>query len=130
MPLTRRLGLLVGGTILFWIALTYTGSLFLEDPVWLFSTTAMALCLVPAAATLIWFSRVAHDSPQRQLTAVLGGTGIRLAVVLGAGMGLTVGFPDVFPKAFLFWLLVYYLFTLFLEVKLVLPPKEQAKGDV
>src|SRR5262245_60213586 len=115
-PATRLL-ILVGGTVLFWAVVTYPASLFFDESVWTLSTIAMALCLAPAAATLIWSSRVAADSPVRQLAALFGGTGIRLAVVFGGGMGLSLGFPDLFPRAFLVWLLVYYLFTLFLEVR-------------
>ena len=80
----------------------------------------MALCLVPTVVTFLWFSKTAAASPEQQLVALLGGTGVRLAVVLGAGLALRAGFPETFSKAFFVWLMVFYLFTLFLEVSLLL----------
>src|SRR5262245_23758339 len=121
----RRVCILAGATILFWAVLIYPAWLLTDDSVWLYSATAMGLCLVPAAITLWWSARAAAGAPERQLVALLGGTGIRLAVVLGVGMALTLGLPDLFSKAFLVWLLAFYLFTLFVEVRLLLPAREK-----
>jgi hypothetical protein len=123
----QRVAFLVGGTLLLWAVVTYPASLWIDESAWLYSSTAMALCLVPAAVTMLWLSRVAAQAGEQQLVALLGGTGLRMAVVLGVGLALTAWLPEWFSKTFLVWLVVYYLFTLFLEVRLLLPAREEGK---
>jgi hypothetical protein len=53
------------------------------------------------------------------LLAGLGGSGIRMAIVLGIGFLLFQQMPDRFPLAFLYWLLIFYLSVLALEVTLL-----------
>src|SRR5262249_26061920 len=79
------------------------------------------VCLVPALLTLGWVTWAARRSPEQQLLGVLGGTGVRLFFVAGAGLAL-YNLVDYFRESpgFLTWVLVWYLFTLALEVGVLL----------
>jgi hypothetical protein len=85
------------------------------------ATTALVLCLVPAVATFLWTSWGMKQSPEQQLTAALGGTGVRLFVVLGIGLLLTTTVPylEQHLEAFWLWVLGCYLTALALEIFLL-----------
>jgi hypothetical protein len=89
------------------------------DPAVVHSGTALLLCLLPAAATLLWAGWAGRHSPEQQLLMVLGGTGVRMGVVLGAALALTSLVPYYHHQGFWLWLLLFYLLTLALEVVLV-----------
>jgi len=96
-------------------------------PAWLLGgTTALAdtalacgLCLVPMVATFIWAEWACAQAADQQLLAVLGGTGVRLFVVAGAGIGLYHAVAELHRPAFLLWVIIFYLATLTLEVVVV-----------
>jgi hypothetical protein len=92
------------------------------------SGVALALSLVPAVATLIWADRVWKNSPEMQLLAALGGSGVRMAIVLGVGACLYFQYPETFSAAFLVWLLIFYLVFLALEMTLLLRPGKSLPG--
>jgi len=120
---------LIGGTVVFWILMTYPASLLWpEDPTWLWSTTAAALCLLPTALTLVWARRADPHKPEQQLLAVMGGTGVRMAFVLAAGLILFLNVNAFGYQRFWIFVIVYYLFTLTLEMVLIVrsPAVEQA----
>src|SRR5262249_27507959 len=86
----RRLLLLVGGTLAFWLLASLPFRAFDDDrargtAAVAYAGTAVLLCLVPAALTLAWGGRALQQSPEQQLIMVLGGTGVRLFTVLAAG---------------------------------------------
>jgi hypothetical protein len=110
--------MLVAGSLLLWLALVYPARQLGGDEAVFLSTVALALCLVPAVATMAWALR-AGSTPESQLLMILGGTGVRMGIVLGGGLLLTRLFPDDFPSAFWVWLVVFYLFTLGLEMTLL-----------
>jgi hypothetical protein len=68
---------------------------------------------------MLWAGWAFRQSPEQQLLMLLGGTGVRLGVVLGAGLVLTTFVPFFGQPSFWLWLLVFYLITLALEVVLV-----------
>ncbi len=70
-------------------------------------------------ATLLWCQRTFTSSPEQQLLAVLGGTGLRLVVVLAGGIALYHQVEALNRPAFLIWVVVFYLATLTLEIMLV-----------
>src|SRR5437868_5807907 len=115
-----RLMTLVSACSVFW-ALTalpvryWTGG----DLVLVYSGTAMLLCLVPGALTLVWAafaSRLHHD---QLLVMVLGATGVRMFGVLLIALLLYLYVPLYRTEGgFLVWLMVFYLFTLALEMYL------------
>src|SRR5262249_19938472 len=51
-----------------------------------FSSTALGLCLVPALLTMGWAEWTFRRAPEQLLVTVLGGTGLRLFVVLAAAL--------------------------------------------
>jgi hypothetical protein len=91
------------------------------DSALVFLGTGLLLCLVPAVITLVWGEWALGQSPDRQLILVLGGTGVRMAFVLLAGWGLFQYVPYYQRQAsFLIWLVVSYLFTLALDLIVLL----------
>jgi hypothetical protein len=123
----RRVGILVGGTSALWAVIVYPASLWEGESAWLLSAVAMVLCLAPAAASMVWISATAD--PTQQIYAWLGGSGVRLFLVLSVALVLIQSMPETFDTAFIVWLLVFYLFTLALEVGLIIPRQEQGKPD-
>jgi len=118
----RRLLLLVAGSVAFWILVAVPARFFLGDASALVTCgVALAICLLPTSLTLLWSNWAFGQSPEHQLTMVLGGTGVRMFVVLGAGLAL-YSYAEYFRQhsGFWVWLLVTYLFTLGLEVFLML----------
>jgi hypothetical protein len=79
----------------------------------------MGLCLVPGLITLAWTQHAAPGPPGQQIMVALSGTGLRLVLVLGAGLTLYVGVAYYQNLNFWVWLLVFYLFTLGWEVVLL-----------
>jgi hypothetical protein len=60
--------------------------------------------------------RAANRPGDEQMLAALGGTGARMAVVLGLGwLGYAV-VPELQQDSFWLWLIVFYLATLGLEI--------------
>jgi hypothetical protein len=76
------------------------------------------------AFTLAWWQR--QKSPSQQLVLVLGGTGVRLAFVLLAGVALYAAVPALQHDGFWLWLVIFYLLTLAMESKLLLAPRSAA----
>jgi len=97
-----------------------------DVPIPLFSPVAAALCLVPTVITLAWASRSGTRNPESQLLMVLGGTALRMALVLSVGLLLYYTVPGFERMSFWIVILVFYLFTLGLEVWLLVGwPREQ-----
>ena len=82
----QRLLQLIGGCIAFWAVLAVPVYCLGGETSLLFSAAAAVLCLVPTAATQVWIDLAFGKSPEQQLAAALGGSGIRIAFVLLAGM--------------------------------------------
>jgi hypothetical protein len=116
---TQKVTLLAAGTLGFWLLVAYPARLVWGDAAVLFSAVAGLLCLVPAIASLVWAHGALKGKPVQQLAAVMGGMGLRMAVVLGAGMAFYFLVPDFHHAAFWLWVVVFYLVTLALEVGLV-----------
>jgi hypothetical protein len=122
--------LLLGGSLACWLVLALLARRF-GDPkaALLCGGVALLLCLVPTALTLVWAGWALRQKPEQQLAAVLGGTGVRLFVVLGAGLALTQWVPYYREQSgFWFWLLGCYLFTLALEMVLVLSGRPASRA--
>ena len=128
--MTRRLLYLFGASAAFWLLVALPARhLGGGDAAVAYSGTALALCLVPGVVTLLWAGWALDKSPEQQLTLVLGGTGMRLFVVLGAAWALFASVPYFREhNGFWAWLLVFYLFTLALEMALLLAGRPAAKA--
>ena len=118
----RRLLVFAGVGVGLWLVLLAPAWWWYGDLAFLQSGVALALSLVPAVATLIWANYAAKNSAESQLLAALGGSGVRMGIVLGVGAFLYFQYPETFSAAFLGWLLVFYLVFLALEITLVLRP--------
>jgi hypothetical protein len=111
---------LVGGTVAFWGLLTYpAGLLWPHDATFEWSTAAAVICLVPTALTLAWTRWAYTGKAEQQLLAVMGGTAVRMVVVLAAGMVLFLNVETFKYQRFWIFVIVYYLFTLAVEMVLI-----------
>ena len=121
---------LVVGTLAFGGAVAMVSHYLWPDvPIPLFCLIGAGLCLVPTVATLIWARRAAERNPESRLLMVMGGTAFRMALVLGVGLLLYYKVPGFERISFWIVILVFYLFTLGLEVwTLVGRPLEQTEG--
>jgi hypothetical protein len=130
--LLSRLAILIGGVLALWVLAALPARYLWGDWVLAYSGTAMLLCLVPAAATLLWTGWALRRSPEQQLAVVLGGTGVRLFVVACGALALDRLIPYFQEhKGFLiWWVLVFYLFTLGLETVLVLGGSAKKESGV
>lgn len=130
----RPVGLLLLGTLLLGL-LTLGGACLLWPDEQLalvqLSATALGLCLVPTVLTMLWASWSSGQDPEQQVVAALGGTGIRMAFVLGMGLLLSSSVPyyQQHFRAFWLWVLLYYLATLGLEMTLLVRARTQALAD-
>jgi hypothetical protein len=129
----RRVLLLCGGSAAFWLLASLPFRILADDrergnAAVAYAGVAMLLCLIPACGTLLWASRSLNRSPDEQMVAILGGTGLRLFPVALAGFALSQGVP-YFQKypGFLIWLAAAYLFTLTLEIALLLAGRPAAE---
>jgi hypothetical protein len=129
--LIRRLLLLVSGSMAFWVLVGVPARLLGGgDDALAYSGTALLLCLLPAALTLAWAGKALQGTVDQQLLLMLGGTGLRMFTVLGAAWVLYEFVPFYHLSAgFWVWVLVAYLFTLALEITLLLAgrPAQETK---
>jgi hypothetical protein len=123
----RRLGSFTGVSLVFWALVALPAHHFWGMAAAVHSAVALGLCMVPATLTLAWAGWAVHRSPEQQLLMVLGGTGLRMFLVLTAGLALYLR-VDYFRNnpGFWAWILVFYLFTLALEMTLVLRGRSAA----
>jgi hypothetical protein len=116
---TKRVGLLIAATLAVWGVAVYPAWYQWGEPAVVYSSVAAVLCLLPTAATMLWAGWAYRQTPEQQLLMVLGGTGVRMGLVLGAGLILNTFVPYFQQQLFWVWLLVFYLLTLALEMILV-----------
>jgi len=124
----RALGQLWTGTIALWLLAALPAWLLSPETGLLDITVASLLCLAPMTATMLWCHYALRGAPEQQLLAVLGGTGVRLFVVLLGSIGLFFAVDALARPAFLVWVVVFYLLTLTLEVILVVQRQNAASG--
>jgi hypothetical protein len=122
-----KLLVLIGGCLAFGLLVALPARhLGGGDVAVVYAGTAMFLCLLPAAATLAWAQWAFRQDPQQQLTAVLGASGIRIFAVMLAAFTLYSYLPFYREQAgFWIWLIVFYLFTLALEMTLLLAGRRE-----
>jgi hypothetical protein len=127
---TKKILNLVAGTLGFAVVVAFFSHyLWPELPIPLFSFVASVLCLVPTLVTLLWASWPGNQLPEHQMLMILGGTAVRMTVVFGLGLLLYYTVPAFERMSFWIVILVFYLFTLGLEIALLLSgPSNQPKG--
>ena len=119
MLLLRSLGVLIGGALAAWLLAAVPARWLGGDEALLHSGVAFLLCLVPTALTLAWCHLALARSPEQQLLAVLGGSGVRMVLVIAAALVLFHATEAFHHRKFLLWVIAAYLVTLTLEVVLV-----------
>ena len=92
------------------------------------AAAGFALAFLPAAVTLAWVTWTYRSTPEMQLLASLGGSGVRMAVALTGGYFLTSGDLPVFEMSFWYWILFFYLVLLALEIGLLVRQQPNAAG--
>lgn len=126
--MSRHVGILVGGTLALWAIGVYPASLQWGEATFALSAVAALLCLAPTAASLFWGHWAQEQTPEQQLLMVVGGTGLRMVVVLGVGLVLSTQ-AEFFKGSNLYlfwaWILFFYLATLGLEVTLLVVSRNQ-----
>ena len=115
----KNVNLLIVSTLMCWALVAYPARLLWGESALLFSATAAALCLVPAAMSLLWLQNGLKGDANQQLLAVLGGMGLRVVVVVGVGMILYHSVAEFYYQRFWVWVIFFYLFTLALEMMLL-----------
>jgi hypothetical protein len=127
---TKKILNLVVGTLGFAVLVAFISSyLWPEMPIPLFSLVASCLCLVPTLVTLVWASWPGNRLPEHQMLMILGGTAVRMTLVFGVGLLLYYTVPAFERMSFWIVILVFYLFTLGLEIALLLSgPANQPNG--
>jgi hypothetical protein len=118
----RRAFLLTAIGLGLWLALLLPAWLWYGHLALVQSATALILSLLPAVVTMLWADIVWRRSPDLQVLAALGGSGVRLAITLGVGAFLYFNYPDTFTPAFWGWVLLFYSVLLAAEVALLLRP--------
>lgn len=126
----RRLLVLLGGCAAFCLLVGLPARHLGGDSALVFLATGLALCLLPAVVTLFWGERALRRGAEQQLVLVLGGTGVRMAFVLLAGWTLFQYVPYYqHQPSFLIWLAVCYLFTLALDMVLLLASRPDSDPE-
>jgi hypothetical protein len=128
----KRIAYFIGGCITLWVVLAIPARRIWGDTAAVHAGVALLLCLVPTTLTLLWSAWARGRSPEQQLIATLGGTGVRLFMVMTAALVLYQFVPFFREQAgFWAWLLVFYLFTLAFEVVLLVtaPAEAPRAGD-
>jgi hypothetical protein len=115
----RGLAALFVGTLTFWAIVAYPAYRLASIKGLLNSAVAATLCFLPAAMTLIWSQWTLTEKPERGPTSMLAASGIRMGIVLGSGLLLVLLNPDFKEASFWLSVLVFYLFTLALEMLLL-----------
>jgi hypothetical protein len=117
---TKKIYSLILGTLAFGGAGALASSyVWPEVPIPLYSLVAAGLCLIPTVVTLIWASRIGNRQGEQQLLLVLGGTAVRMTLVLAVSLLLYYTFPTFERMSFWIVILVFYLFTLAFEIALL-----------
>ena len=124
--MNSHVGLLLAITLAVWAVVAYPARVLGGDVALVYSAVAAGLCLAPTVATMLWAGWAAKQSPDLQLITVLGGTGLRMGIVLGVGLLLHSFIPYFAQQSLWVWLLVFYLLTLAVEVVLLVKDRARA----
>ncbi|HEV3120165.1 MAG TPA: hypothetical protein VGY58_24100 [Gemmataceae bacterium] len=125
----RNVAILVAGVAGSWLLVFYPARLLWGDKAPVLAAVAGLLCLIPALVTLVWSRWALRSTPEQQLLAVMGGTGLRMIFAAGAGIAMFLLSDYFHEPGFLIWVVVFYLVTLALEVSLVLGEYSAGKSS-
>jgi len=124
----RRVGYFLVSAAVAWLVVVIPCRLWWGDLMAVYSLIACLVCVIPAAFTLWWSCSVQERSPNDLIVPALGGTGIRLLVVLAASWALLQMVPFLQQEpGFLSWVVFFYLLTLVLETTFLLMGQSHPK---
>lgn len=125
--------LLVVASAVFWLLTALPARHLWGDLAAVHAGVAVLLCLVPAVLTLLWAGWASRNDPRQALLTALGASGVRMFVVLVAALLLYTQVPPFRNEpTFLGWVVAAYLFTLLVEIILLVravKPTSQQKTD-
>jgi hypothetical protein len=124
----KSLVLFITGAILFGALSLAAGYALWDVEALVQGGAAFALAFVPAAGTLAWVLYTYRTTPQLQLMASLGGSGLRMAIALGGGLLLTSEQPQMFHSPFWGWLAWFYLVLLAFEITVLVRQLPKLNG--
>ena len=114
-----QVGVLIAGVLFAWLVVSYPAWRFDRAAGLLMSGAAAMLCLIPAIVTFLWGLKAMAGSPSDRLRHAVFGMMLRMAVVLGGGLGLYFGVDGFEKTRFWLWVAGFYLGTLALETVLL-----------
>src|SRR5262249_611035 len=121
---------LIAASAAFWLLAALPARYFWNDTAALFAGVALLMCLVPAVLTLLWAGYVSKRDPRQATLTALGSSGVRMFVVpIGALLLYTQVPPFQNDASFLFWVVAAYLFTLTVEVLLLVSGTRKTTED-
>ncbi|MCC6420881.1 MAG: hypothetical protein IT429_21815 [Gemmataceae bacterium] len=118
--MSQRTAWLLGASLLAWGLTAYPAYALGGEHQLALSAVALAVCLVPALVTMLWAEWTFRRAPEQYLLMVLGGTGLRMFVVLGAAIVLLSAVEYLRGGGLLIWILAFYLITLTFEMVFLL----------
>jgi len=125
----KSLVLFISGALLFGAVSLGIGYWFSDQDTLVQGGVAFTLAFVPAAGTLAWVVFSYRASPHMQLMAALSGSGIRMVVAFGGGFLLTLALPQSFDTLFWYWLVLFYLVLLGLEITVLVWQQPKLNGS-
>jgi hypothetical protein len=118
----RPILILILACATFWLILAYPAFRLWGFRGLIESGVAASLCVLPSLLTIVW-AWLASSRPKDHLWMALGSTGTRMGMVLGLAVLLALLNPVFRGTSFWAWVLVFYLFTLAIDVVLLLRAK-------
>jgi len=117
----RRIGILLVGVVLAFLAMYFPMGLLVKEPPLSVIVLAAAICAVPGALVLLAAWQLRDKPPEVKMIGVLLTTAFRMGAAIGLGVLVYYAIPDVreYVSPFISWGLVFYLATLFVETRLL-----------
>jgi hypothetical protein len=116
----RRLGWFLGATLACWLVVAIPLR-YMSPTQAVYSGCALAICLVPGTLTLVWSIWGQRQPPEQQMVVILGGMAVRMGAVFVAALVLSQRVEYFRQESgFWTWVLVCYLFTLAVEITVLL----------
>lgn len=123
-----RVKAFVFGALAFWAIVALPARLLGGTSAFVYSLVALGMCAAPTAALLYGIGHFRQRSPVDGLFLYLGGSGLRMGLVLGVALTLYLACPYFQGISFWIWLLVFYLYVLALEICLILIGRRRFTG--
>jgi hypothetical protein len=116
----KRCAILVVAGLILWSIAALPTRLWWGHAAFVESALALAICMVPALASLAWAAWRPPQTDQQRLVLVLGGTSLRLLGTLALALVLLRLMPELGDHmGFWTWVVIFYLFMLAFETSLL-----------